>query len=115
MDEPRVLEEWRTEVARGGRREDRSQVLVPLETRPGPWWEVLHGHGLADWAPEPVAEHAGWSGDRPKVGQPPGKCKWFPNKVGFPGCSQHRESQSSNSHLPHDVTAEETGAQRGPD
>ena len=115
MDEPRVLEDWRTEVAREGRREDRSQVLVPLETRPGPWWEVLHGHGLADWAPEPVAEHAGWSGDRPKVGQPPGKCKWFPNKVGFPGCSQHRESQSSNSHLPHDVTAEETGAQRGPD
>lgn len=81
MDEPRVLEEWRTEVAREGRREDRSQVLVPLETRPGPWWEVLHGHGLADWAPEPVAEHAGWSGDRPKVGQPPGKCKWFPKWV----------------------------------
>lgn len=47
MDEPRVLEERRTEVARGGRRDDRSQVLVPLETRPGPWWEVLHGHGLA--------------------------------------------------------------------
>lgn len=46
------------------------------------------------------------------MGQPPGKCKWFPNKVGFPGCSQHRESQSSNSHLPCDVTAEETGAQR---
>lgn len=100
MDEPRVLEERPTEVARGGRGEDRSQALVPLETRPGPWWEVLRGHGLTDWAPEPVAEHAGWSGDGPKVDQPPRKCKWFPNKVGFPGCSQHRESQSSNSISP---------------
>ena len=43
----------------GGDAEDRSQALVPLETRPGPWWEVLRGHGLTDWAPEPMAEHAG--------------------------------------------------------
>lgn len=114
MDEPRVLEEQRTEVARGGRRDDRSQVLVPLETRPGPWWEVLLGHGLAV-GPRAHGQACWLVGRRTQGGPASRQMQVVSKPSGFSWLLTTQRITEFNFHLPHDVTAEETRAQRGPD